>query len=203
MKNMVFFLMPEQEVSMRQVVIFLTVALLCVALYGCSDNESNGNRTMGGGNTENLKLVVTPSKTIVENGETIEITATLKNLSGKDIFIELIEEATAKNYELEDILYIAVVPANTDWHWGVEDPLLIYWPEPELQPDLTLPRPNSKKTIEKDAVITHTVKYTFDEPGKYDISSMVFFYFDDGERKIDGELKMSAIESRRVSVKVK
>jgi len=186
---------------MRQVVIFLTVTLLCVALNGCSDNESNENQTMGGGNTENLKLVVTPSKTIVKNGETIEISATLKNLSGKDIFIEFIEEATAEKYEeLEDILYIAVVPANTDWHWGITQPVLVSWPELESSP--LLPVPNPKKTIEKDAFITRTLKYTFDKPGKYDIGSMVVFYLD-GERKIDGELKMFAIESRRVSVKVK
>lgn len=190
MKNMVFFLMPEQEVSMRQVVIFLTVTLLCVALYGCPDNESSG------GNTENLKLVVTPSKTIVKNGETIEITATLKNLSGKDIFIELTEEATAKNYELEDILYIAVVPANIEWFWGFEDPIYISWSD-------LLPMPNPKKTIEKDAVITRTVKYTFDKPGNYDIGSMVVFYLDDGERKIDGKSEMFSLKSRLVSVKVK
>lgn len=172
---------------MRQIGIFLTVALLCVALVGCSDNfgskgNENSNEQKRGGvleETSDFELTVTANKTTVNVGETIEITATLKNFSGKDVFIELIEEAT--RYELEDILYIAINPEDLEWSWAFADISVLQ---------------KTKKTIGKDAVITRTVKHTFNETGNYNIDSLVAFYF-------EGENKRTKIESEPVSIKVK
>jgi hypothetical protein len=128
-------------------------------------------------------LTVNPSKTAVKVGETIDIALTYENIFRRDICIELTEEATFHNYGLKDILYYQVLPKNEQPNWVLED----------IGIDIDQ---RTKKTIEKDAIISRTVKHTFDKLGNYAIHLAMFYY-------LDGENKMTDIYSQPVQIKVR
>ena len=137
---------------------FIGLIILLAMIFSLSACITNKEDKMG-----DFSLVVTMDKANIRVGDTVEFTVTFRNLSGKNIPIELTDAATYRQADLIEILY-TVYPENETAQWD------------EISIAVS---PRSKKTLEKDAVIQRTIHQRFDEAGKFNLASLVCFYMDD------------------------
>jgi hypothetical protein len=136
------------------------------------------------GDLELYSITVNPSKTSVRVGETINIVVTYEHASDGDSVIELTEEATFRNYELEDILYVKVLLKGEKPNWVFE------YPDIEQR---------TQKTIKKDAIISRTVKHTFKKRGNCTIHSAMFYYC---SSEYYPDIPMQCIRGKPLNIKV-
>ncbi|MFA5450203.1 MAG: hypothetical protein WC292_07205 [Clostridia bacterium] len=112
---------------------------------------------------DNFSLAITVDKTKAQIGDKITVTATFKNLSGKNISIELTDWQTAYllrgEMETPSPLEIAIIPEESEWAFnsiGVEV--------------------RHQMLIRKDEIIQQTFEFIIGEPVNHKVLSGVFFY---------------------------
>lgn len=108
-----------------------------------------------------FSLIVKADKTEVSVGDTIKVTATLKNLSGRNICIQMSHPDYKK---LEDMILIGLFEEGTEHEFVVTD----------------IGGPRRKMRIKKDAVITRLMEFHIDKTENYDAVSSVVFYTGNG-----------------------
>jgi len=167
----------------KKLITLVIATLLIFSIVGSAacgnENDYNGKEVTVG----NFSLTVTANKTKARVGDTIAVTAVFKNLSGKDIPIELTDWQTYF-YLLEQIekatpLEIVICPDISEWAHisiGVDA--------------------RHQMTIEKDAVIQQTVEYKIEELTMYKALAGVFFYMGDEYKEF------VAIESNPVKIQI-
>ncbi len=124
-------------------------------------------------NMKEFSLEISLDKQKVTVGDTVRITAVFKNLSGRDIPIELTDWQTDKNQQsdgnvaLENlIIEFAVYPESQGYLWehisiGVD--------------------PRDKKIITKDTILTIVSDYNITQLENLEIMAAVFFYLDEAD----------------------
>ena len=109
-------------------------------------------------NEDDFSLTITVSETEVRIGDTVEVTATFKNLSGRDIRIRMPARDMRR---LEDLVLIGIFRERE----GVD-----------YRFDFLLgTRPRCRRTLRKDEIITNTIEFHIEEQINYVVLAAVFF----------------------------
>jgi hypothetical protein len=113
---------------------------------------------------DSFSLSISVDKTSAVIGETVKVTAELKNLSGRDVKIQMWHTSWKKP---EDMLSVVCLPEYT------EDRFVMTSKSGPLQ----------KITIKKDAVISRTVEFEITEAVTYETEARVHMYTGSGYKE--------------------
>jgi hypothetical protein len=137
---------------------------MTLSLFACTPDEGGLNEV----GTDDFCLTVTVNKTKVRVGDTVEVAATFKNLSGKDIPIELTDWQTSwylsGQTESAEKLIVEIVVYPEGVSWGHISILV----EPKL-----------RVMLEKDLVIMQTMECRIEEWKNHEVVAGVFFRMGD------------------------
>ena len=104
-----------------------------------------------------FSLEITVDKTSVSVGDSVTVTAKFKNLSGRNIRVQMSHPDYKK---LEDMILIGLFKEGAKQEFIVT----------------SKGGPRRKITIKKDAVITQSMEFSIDDSLNYDVLSHVVFY---------------------------
>ena len=142
--------------------------IIAFSLGACGPTNSTETRV------GDFLLTVTVDKTSARVGETVTVTAVFKNLSGKDIPIELTDWQTYYNERNEVLPEIGNILET-----------LVCLEDGGFSHITILMGQRDKMILEKDAVIRHTAEYRIEELEKHYAAAAVYFYLDGDEKKIE------------------
>lgn len=138
---------------MKKIICLGVLLIMIFSLGACGENYAY--------NDGDFSLTVTVDKDELFIGEKVKIIAILKNLSDKEIHIQMSHTDFKK---LDDMVLIGLFEENEE-----HDFILT-----------SKGGPRSKLTIKKEAIITRTVELQVDISGNYEVSSLVVFYIGKG-----------------------
>ena len=129
------------------------MAIMVLGLFaGCSSNYvyQEGD----------FSLEIEVDKTEAKIGDTITVTATFRNLTGKKLPVVFHDRYDRNRSKIEHIIHIALVGEDTDFEWAFTDE----WFRP------------SRKTLQKDTILTTTKSYIIDSQVDHIACAIASFY---------------------------
>jgi len=110
---------------------------------------------------EDFSLTITVDKTEAKVGDTITVTATLENLSGRNIHIR---KKPSDRRKLKDMIAIGFFPESEEYYWSTN-------PVSGL---------SNRITIKKDTVIILTKEFIIEESENYVTDAVIIFFVGKG-----------------------
>lgn len=144
----------------------LVFSVIGMGFLGSDASGDTGATTIAYSESGEFSLECSVNKTGVRYGDTVEVTVTLRNLSGRDWYIEFPDNLCHNlDYEkatLSDLISTTVIPGNMPW---VIHPIGVY--------------PRLRMVIEKDSVVSCTRSYVLDGRITHVALAGVEFYTDE------------------------